>query len=217
MNIKILIVTAAMGVGWLAHAEVPQRAEAKQILEKYKESRSNSGSEASKAATGISDSTRICGYCHGPDGNSIHPDIPSLAGQNPQYVIEQLLLYKRKIRQYPAVMHDYALKMGPETMAAVALHFAALPRRPLGHVDATKAAAGAALYKSFCSNCHGEDGKGANDGYASINAQSPAYIALSLKRFRDIDPERTNHVMRIAARGMTDGEIESLAHYIAGL
>jgi len=217
LNIKILIVTAAMGVGWLAHAEVPQRAEAKQILAKYRASGADSADAASENAAEISNNTRICGYCHGPDGNSIHPEIPSLAGQNPQYVIEQLLLYKLKIRQYPAIMHDYAQKMSPETMAAVALHFAALPRRPLGNVDATKAAAGAALYKGFCSNCHGEDGKGANDGYAAINAQSPAYIALTLKRFRDIAQERTNHVMRIAARGMTDGEIESLAHYIAGL
>jgi len=217
LKIRIFILATVMGMTWLAHADVPQRAEAKQVLETYQKSQGSSAGKASGKSDDMLERTRLCGYCHGKDGNSVHPEIPSLAGQNPQYFIEQLLLFKQKTRKYPAVMHDYARQMDPDTMAAIALYFADLPRRSMGQVDAAKAAAGAALYKSFCSNCHGMDGKGANEGYAAINAQSPAYVALSLKRFRDNALERSSHAMQIAARGMTDQEIESLAHYIAGL
>ena len=35
-----------------------------------------------------------CGACHGADGNSVNPDWPSIAGQHPQYIYDQLQAIK---------------------------------------------------------------------------------------------------------------------------
>ncbi len=217
MKIKLVTIIAALGMGFFAQAEYPQRAEARKVLSAFLAVPGQSDTGGAGRSADIEDKTRICGYCHGKDGNSTHSEIPSLAGQNPQYVIEQLLLFKRNIRRYPKVMHDIAQKMSPNTMASIALHFAALPRRRPGGVIEEKAVEGEKLYTGLCANCHGADGRGANKAYAAINAQLPSYIVTSLKRFRDGSPVRSSHEMRIAARGMNDREIESLAHYIAGL
>ena len=217
MNIKVLVVIAAMGVGLSAHAEFPQRAEANKILGAYLETNAGKDAGTINGSVGVKEQSRICGYCHGEDGNSRHSEIPSLAGQNPRYIVEQLLMFKKKLRRYPNVMHTYAKQMTPNTMATIALHFAALPRRVPGGVDTAKAAGGEELYKSLCANCHGMDGKGTNDAYSAIQAQWPDYIALSLKRFRDGSSGRHSHEMQVAARGLTDLEIDSLAHYVAGL
>ena len=32
----------------------------------------------------------VCANCHGEGGNSVKPDIPNLAGQNPAYLLEQV-------------------------------------------------------------------------------------------------------------------------------
>lgn len=32
----------------------------------------------------------LCSYCHGDDGNSVKPEVPNLAGQNPVYLLDQI-------------------------------------------------------------------------------------------------------------------------------
>src|SRR3546814_15121982 len=34
--------------------------------------------------------TAVCGACHGPDGNSMAPNFPKLAGQGERYLTKQL-------------------------------------------------------------------------------------------------------------------------------
>jgi len=34
--------------------------------------------------------TAVCGACHGPDGNSLAPNFPKLAGQGQRYLLKQL-------------------------------------------------------------------------------------------------------------------------------
>ena len=34
--------------------------------------------------------TAVCGACHGPDGNSMAPNFPKLAGQGDRYLLKQL-------------------------------------------------------------------------------------------------------------------------------
>ena len=45
--------------------------------------------------------TGVCAACHGPDGNSLIPSNPSLAGQHPEYLYKQLRDYKSGARKNP--------------------------------------------------------------------------------------------------------------------
>ena len=43
--------------------------------------------------------TAVCGACHGPDGNSMAPNFPKLAGQGDRYLLKQLHEIKDGKRQ----------------------------------------------------------------------------------------------------------------------
>ncbi|HUL46761.1 MAG TPA: cytochrome c, partial [Steroidobacteraceae bacterium] len=40
----------------------------------------------------------VCGTCHGPDGNSMNPKYPRLAGQNANYLAAQLKAFRAQSR-----------------------------------------------------------------------------------------------------------------------
>lgn len=164
----------------------------------------------------IADATRICGYCHGQDGNSTHTEIPSLAAQNPLYFVEQLLVFHNEGR-YPVLMHGMAKQLDDVAKVAAALYYAALPRNQTMPVDAQKAQAGKPLYEGLCIHCHGPSGHGASEIYANISSQRPDYLGITMQRFRDRSGKRKSHEMGAIVGGLSDAEIESLAHYVASL
>ncbi len=57
---------------------------------------------AADAAAGKQKS-QPCAACHGPDGNSIAPDFPRLAGQYYDYLIQSITAYKTGARKNPVM------------------------------------------------------------------------------------------------------------------
>ena len=55
---------------------------------------------AGDAAAGKGKST-TCAACHGPDGNSVAPDFPRIAGQHYDYLARALIDYKSGARKNP--------------------------------------------------------------------------------------------------------------------
>src|SRR5690348_8853691 len=43
----------------------------------------------------------VCGTCHGPNGNSVQPKYPRLAGQNAHYLAAQLKAFRAQTRGDP--------------------------------------------------------------------------------------------------------------------
>jgi cytochrome c553 len=76
-----------------------------------------------------------------------------------------------------------------------------------------------------CTACHSPTGKGnAPAGFPALAGQHAEYIATQLRAYRkgQEDPSgRTNdgdsRIMRTTAFGLSDGEIDAVASYIAGL
>src|SRR5258705_13814647 len=83
----------------------------------------NGKSEAgtAKAAT--------CAACHGPDGNSMNPEWPKLAGQSSRYIYEQLVAFKTQTRKQPIMMGQATL-LSDQEMRDVAAWFAAQKQKP---------------------------------------------------------------------------------------
>src|SRR2546427_12656796 len=65
-----------------------------------------------------------CAACHGLDGNSTNPTVPSIAGQVGIYLHWQLLLYRDKRRVDPQ-MAPIAAALSESDMADLAAFFAA--------------------------------------------------------------------------------------------
>jgi cytochrome c553 len=178
----------------------------------------------------------VCTACHGPNGNSVNPEWPSLAGQNAAYINEQLVMFKSRKRNNP-IMQPIVDALPEEDFADIAAYFAA--QTPAGlEADPSYWKAGEALYRAgdatrnipACGACHGPAGQGnAGAGYPALRAQHSVYTAkqlqdyLSGNRYRDASDAKTVHTTRnsammstIAAR-LSPEDIRNLASYLQGL
>ncbi|MFT0531948.1 c-type cytochrome [Castellaniella hirudinis] len=66
-----------------------------------------------------------CAACHSANGAGLPGEFPRLAGQHPEYILEQLKLFSSGDRAN-AIMHDIASRMTPPDLAAVANYAAGL-------------------------------------------------------------------------------------------
>ncbi len=193
------------------------------------------------------DKVAMCSACHGADGNSPAPSFPKLAGQGENYLLKQLLdirMWDRASgdakattgRQVPQ-MTGMLQGLSDQDLADIAAYYAEQNMQLTGAeemqvqvnsgemVDGLKL--GEQIYRGgnmetgvpACTGCHSPAGQGnAPAGFARLGGQYPEYIAAQLRAFRA--GERTNDenmMMRLAAKHMSDAEIDAVANYIGGL
>ncbi len=68
--------------------------------------------------------SKPCASCHGPDGNSVTPTYPKLAGQHEDYIIQALRDYKSGARENP-IMSGLAAPLSVQDMEDLAAYFSA--------------------------------------------------------------------------------------------
>jgi cytochrome c553 len=160
---------------------------------------------------------QVCAACHGADGNSPTPEVPSLAGQTWRYLYIQLRDFKEGRRSNP-IMSPMAQPLSREDMIAVANFFAAQPLKPQNFaVDDAKAKLGKAKAdETLCTMCHLGGFMGQNE-IPRVAGQNYQYVVAQLKAFKD--RTRTNDAgnMVSVARTLSEQDIENLGHYLAGL
>lgn len=76
---------------------------------------------AGDATAGKAKST-TCAACHGPDGNSVSPSFPRLAGQNEDYIQHALSSYQNGSRNNP-IMKGMAQPLSKQDIADLAAYF----------------------------------------------------------------------------------------------
>lgn len=181
-------------------------------------------------AKGQQIATQVCAACHGPDGNSVAPANPKLAGQFAEYLYKQLTNFKaqggKKAERENPIMAGMVANLSDADMKDVAAYFSAQQLRPDVAQDKSLAAAGQKLYRGgnaatgvvACAGCHGPTGAGIPIQYPHIAGQYAAYLETQLTAFRSgaraNDP---NGMMRGVAARMTDDEIKAVAQYVSGL
>ncbi len=160
---------------------------------------------------------RQCGACHGLDGRSTVPDMPSLAGQGAEFLVIQLVLFREGLRNAPA-MREPARGLSDPQVQALADFYAALPSGPKedrGLLDAALAARGAQLSAARnCNACHGAD-YGGRAHLPRINHQREDYLAHALAQYRDGTRVGMDTQMNGVMHGLGDADIAALAHHLA--
>lgn len=169
-----------------------------------------------------------CDACHGAAGSSTTPEWPSLAGQQPGYMVEQMALFRAKRRSSPE-MEPVAATLTDADLADLASHFAAQPLvapAPVGPADL-----GERLYRegdaargiAACGSCHGMDGRGESSLRApALQSQQSAYTAKQLlayaqgSRYPRDAPAAAAEMSEVAAR-LTPEEVTALAAWLQGL
>ena len=170
--------------------------------------------------------TVVCGACHGPDGNSLVPVFPNLAGQGERYLLKQLHEIRDGKRVVPE-MTGLLVSLTERDLADIGAYYAGQKAKRL-EADPDLAAQGEALFRGgklgqgmpACIGCHSTRGAGIpSAGFPQLSGQHAAYIKKQLMAFRE--GERTNdgetQVMRTIASKLSNGDIEALAAFIQGL
>jgi cytochrome c553 len=170
--------------------------------------------------------TAVCGACHGPDGNSMAPNFPKLAGQGEKYLEKQLHDIKSG-KRIVLEMTGLLTNLSDQDMADIAAYFAS-QKGSVGAADPKLVAAGEALFRGgnlekgmpACTGCHSPNGAGlAAAGFPHLGGQHAQYVAKQLTDFRE--GNRTNDgdamTMRSIAAKLSNKDIEAVSSYIQGL
>lgn len=157
----------------------------------------------------------VCGPCHGADGNSTNPAIPSLAGQPPLYTYYQLLLFQQQQRADPQ-MAPFVVSLNDADMQDLAAYYAAqTPTVPHGTSDPVQAEAGQRLVKAhYCDSCHAP-GLIGQQHIPRLAGQHYEYLVKQLRAFKAQTRADMDGSMTMAAQPLSAEDIETLAHYIA--
>lgn len=173
-----------------------------------------------------------CSACHGDDGHSPSRNWPSLTGQKPDYVMKTLLDYKQNMRRdhyrKAYVMSRVSSLLDENQMANLAAYYASQPSPPVPpQTNAKLARKGAHLANqgddkrgiAACAGCHGEHGEsGITPDTPALAGQTPEYFIQAMKMYRaGMRTSDVGGVMRLFSKGLTDAEIEALAHHYASL
>jgi cytochrome c553 len=172
-----------------------------------------------------------CATCHGPDGNSIGPANPKLAGQFPEYMTKQLMNFTAGKDNKPAerpnpVMGAFAVALSPEQMRDVSAFYASQKLIPEKARNKSTIELGQKIFRAgiadknvpACAGCHGPAGAGVPIQYPVLGGQYAEYIEAQLKAFRSGERANDpNRMMRTTASRLSDLEIKAVADYIAGL
>lgn len=157
----------------------------------------------------------ICANCHGDGGNSLKPDIPNLAGQNPTYLIEQLRRFSDGRRRYE-FMEGMIKAMSPDEKIGAVLFYASQKVTVKPTANAALAAKGKEYFNKICWRCHAEDGRG-NENFARIAGQQPDYMRTTLKRYRNGTGSRVEPLMAASTKQMTDADINAVVAYVGAM
>jgi cytochrome c553 len=182
------------------------------------------GAAAPAAIPPLEERLLLCGGCHNPDGNSIIPENPKLAGLDAKYLARQLADFKSGKRTSP-VMGTIIPMVDEKEFKSLAGYFSKQKRSPGVSEKADLVAKGKQIFDEgvigtavpACSGCHNEDGSG-SEAFPRLNGQNPPYVVSQLMNFKT--GARTNDnrgLMQAVAKRLNEQEINEVAEYVTTL
>ncbi len=155
----------------------------------------------------------VCSGCHGDEGVTKTPGMPSLVGFDPKYFIAAIDDYKNGKRKNE-LMKSMAVAISDANAKNIALYYALQKAERAKTPAPGDAAAGKSATES-CAGCHGEQGVSATPTTPSLAGQDADYLAAALLAYKD--GARDNETMKGLAAALDDSKIKNIAAYYAGL
>jgi cytochrome c553 len=171
-----------------------------------------------------------CEDCHGRAAQGFHGyfPIPRLAGQQPEYLKNQLEAFIER-RRTNNVMFNVAHSLSPGMIAALAADFRALNPPPLGGGARHLIRTGEKIFQNgvpeanvaACAACHGPEGQGSGE-IPRLAGQLPDYVynkLINWSKERGQNPTEPDisAVMSPVAHNLTRPQVEAVAAYLSYL
>jgi len=164
----------------------------------------------------VKERAAVCFACHGDNGLSQTENIPSLAAQQPGYVLVQLFMFREKLRDF-APMNEVAKPLSDDDLRAFADFIAALPKPPppAEAVDAGRMQRAQLLVQqNHCASCHNPDFSG-RDNIPRIADQREDYLVKTMTEYKNNTRHGYEATMAEVLNPVSPDQIADLAYYIA--
>jgi DmsE family decaheme c-type cytochrome len=123
-----------------------------------------------------------CAACHGEGGITSKVGIPSLIGQDPQYLVPAMKAYLTGQRKYE-LKKVLLSGLSDAELNSIAQHYARQPAARAQTPPVGDAAAGRSATAS-CSGCHGAQGISIAPAWPSLAGQDARYLADAIKAYK---------------------------------
>ena len=174
---------------------------------------------AADAVAAGKEKAELCAACHGDNGISQTENIPSLAGQQDQFIQWQLVFFRSGARKNEQ-MQPIVEQITNEDIRNLGAYFASLtpPKPPASddNPDLSKKGAQAAVGRR-CASCH-TDSYAGTKAVARLAGQREEYLVKALHDYKSgVRSGGAGAAMSDVAYPLSDEEITALAHYLAHL
>ncbi|MEW8029617.1 MAG: hypothetical protein AB2792_09230 [Candidatus Thiodiazotropha sp.] len=181
------------------------------------------GSAASETADGEAEQPQTsplivqsCFPCHGPQGQSHSPAIPSLAGLPKDYLRKVLTSFRHGGR-FGTVMGRLVQAYDEDDFTVMADYFSQQPFAiPKQNTDWRLIDSGRILHRRYCRDCHGDPVTPAEAGVPQLHGHWMDYLRWTLWDYlvgvNQGDDEMANQLSLLMRRHGAEG-VEALLHY----
>ena len=148
-----------------------------------------------------------CGKCHGASGISHDPKIPTLASQDPQYLVSAVKAYQERGRKQED-MHSFLSNISEEGIENIAAYYSVQKSQPAeAKTMSMKELAEA------CDRCHAPGMENPMMIFPKIRGQNKGYMVKALRAYRD--NQRGSSPMHKMSLPYNEAVIESIAAWYA--
>jgi len=159
-----------------------------------------------------------CLACHGANGQSGIPEVPSLGGQSLFYLTVQLLMFRDKLRVFEP-MNQAMQGLTDDDLRSLAAHLAKLPPpKPVGGpIDQERMARASALIEQHrCNFCHQQNFSG-EQNVPRLAGQREDYLVKAMREYKNNTRRGYDTSMADVLYPISDEQISDLAYFLAHL
>jgi cytochrome c553 len=179
------------------------------------------------ASSSLQAKIEYCKTCHGLSAQGYHGfyPIPRLAGQQAQYIENQLLAFSEG-RRKNSYMYSVAHSLSHEQQLALARYFSTLSANPLRSASRALTASGKTIYEEgnpnanvpACMACHGGEARGTGE-IPRLAGQLPDYIFNKLVNWNSERGQDPHHpdisaIMLPTSHNLSKAQIRAVAAYV---
>jgi sulfide dehydrogenase cytochrome subunit len=180
------------------------------------------------ASADVNQMAEKCSHCHGKDGVSTEPTIPTIAGMSDFFITDNMAVYKDQARPCPETefqdgpdkgkktdMCKIAGELGEADTEALAKYFSGKPFvRAKQEFDPAKAEIGQKIHDHHCDKCHADGGSSAEDDAGILAGQWTPYLKQAFEEYDSGEREMPKK-MKPKFEKLDAEEKEALLQYYA--
>ena len=148
-----------------------------------------------------------CGKCHGASGVSHDPKVPTLASQDPQYLVSAVKAYQKRGRKQED-MHSFLSNLSEEGIVNIAAYYSVQEAQP-----AEAKTISMKELAEVCDRCHAPGMENPMMIFPKIHGQNKGYMVKALRAYRD--NQRGSSPMHKMSLPYSEAVIESIAAWYA--